>query len=117
MTLKPRWRRLPLFLAAGVGLFLGVGAALPLWTVDAPIVLYSRVPPPDPRGPLWEAVARMACRPFASPAEDRGNFTLAVLLFTLGCLAGFMAFWVWYDWRDRAATMPPPAGQRSEGTP
>jgi hypothetical protein len=97
---RPSWRAVVIWCVTGAGLFLGVGAALPVWTVYPS---YSPVGPDGicdvigpTKGPLWEAASSMPWT--ASLTNDTVDFILALALSGVG--AGLYAH-LGYLWLRR----------------
>jgi hypothetical protein len=80
---KPPWRGALLSAAAGAALFLGVGAALPVWVVELPT---------GPGGPAWPATflgtAKVTLWEAASSTHWQLSVTDEVVLYPLLLLAG-----------------------------
>src|SRR5262249_42902935 len=90
-----------LWAAAGAGLFLGVGAALPVWQVRPmtrvfrPDGSYDYVGPTS--GPMWEAASAMRW----PPSVGHDVVTYGLLLFFGGANAGLYAGLAWRWLRRR----------------
>jgi hypothetical protein len=118
-----RLRLHPMLLGAAVGaaLFLGVGAALPLWWVPLrPHHFSGMFHAVDTRqwGTLWEAVAGASTSLLEFPPPGQGeNVVVALVLLGVGAAAGLFCWSVWACLRTPLpATWSAPAGRSHRST-
>jgi hypothetical protein len=108
MAYRPRLHPALVFAVLGAALFLGVGAALPLWWVP---LQHLRRHPEDNRywGTLWEAVAGAATtlREFPQPWQGE-NVVVALVLLAAGAAAGLVC---WSVWACLRTPLPPPGSE------
>jgi hypothetical protein len=120
MAPRPRLHPALFFAVVGAGLFLGVGAALPLWSAPPPTPAVSGgwLPAVDLRNDhlhmtAWQSLAEVVSRACDYPEKLLGNGELALTLLVFGAWAGVLSWSVWACLRP--ARRPPAPGSDPAG--